>query len=109
MEEVAAAAEEAADDQRGVARSVRKMARLRERGWTWARILDEQVGPSPLEVLRRSTRRVSRATSGLARALAVGLIAEGLSVRAAAVRLGVSHQRVFKMLGPIGRSHRGET
>lgn len=108
LEEVATAADEVADDQRQVARTVRAMQRRRDRGWSWARILERQEGPSALEMLRRSSQRASAAVSGLAGALALGLVSEGVSLRGAASRLGVSHQRVSAMLGSSRRSERIE-
>jgi len=98
LEEVAAAADEVAADQRQVARRARAMLRQRERGWSWASILDREPMPRLLELLRRSGRRLSGATARLGRTLAIGLGEEGESRRQVARRLGVTHQRVSAML-----------
>ncbi|MEW6473977.1 MAG: hypothetical protein AB1679_17135 [Actinomycetota bacterium] len=98
LEEVAAAADEVADDQRRVARRARTMQRQRDRGWSWASILDREAMPGLLELLRRSARRLTGATARLGRTLAVGLSEEGESRRRVGRRLGVTHQRVSAML-----------
>lgn len=98
LEEVAAAADEVADDQRRIARRARVMQGRRDRGWTWGRILDREPVPGLLDLLRRSALRLTQATGRLARAWAQGLSAEGESRRRVAGRLGVTHQRVSAML-----------
>lgn len=114
LDEVATAAEEVARDQRVIARRARSMQRRRDAGWSRARILDAEAAPSLLGLLRRSARRLTRVTGGLARALAGGLHAEGMSRRQIGRRLGVTHQRVSAMLnsGPsapgVERSPDGE-
>ena len=101
LEEVAAAADGIADDQRRVARRARTMQRQRDRGWSWARILDDERGPGLLGLLRSSARRLSESTARSAKTLARGLAEEGESRRQIARRLGVSHQRITAMLrGP---------
>src|SRR5581483_1130125 len=98
LEEVAAAADEVADDQRRVARRARAMQRQRDRGWPWTAILDREPVPGMIELLRRSGRRLSGATARLGRALARGLSEEGESRRQVGRRIGVTHQRVSAML-----------
>jgi hypothetical protein len=98
LEEVAAAADEVAVEQRQVARRARTMQRQRDRGWSWAQILDRETNPPLLDVLRSSGRRVAEATSRLAHAVARGLSAEGASRRQIARHLAVTHQRVSAML-----------
>lgn len=98
LEAVATAADDVADDQRTVARKARSMQRRRDRGWSWARVLDAEAAPGLLELLRRSTRRLAQQTSRLARTLAAGLHDEGDSFRQIGRRLGVTHQRVSAML-----------
>ena len=105
LDEVAAAADEVADDQRHVARRARAMQRRRDAGWSWARILDWEPEPGILELSRRSVRRLSDAVGGLAQTLASGLSAEGETRRQIGRRLTVSHQRITAMLkenGPKG-------
>lgn len=98
LEEVATAAEEVARDQERVARRARAMQRQRDRGWSWARILDGEDAPGLLELLRGSARRLSEATGWLARNLARQLSGEGESRRQIARRLGVTHQRISALL-----------
>lgn len=104
LEEVAVAADEVADDQRLAARRARAMKRQRDRGWSWARILDREAVPGLLELLRRSGRRLIGATGRLAQTLASGLSGEGESRRQIGRRLGVTHQRVTTMLKGERRS-----
>lgn len=103
LEDVAAAADQVADDQRQVAQRARAMQRQRDRGRSWLQILDGETGPGLLELLRSSLRRLADATGQLARTLADGLVSEGVSRRQIARRLGVSHQRVTAIL-----RHRGD-
>lgn len=102
LEEVAAAADEVADDQRQVARRARAMQRRRDSGWSWARILDREPEPGILELSRHSARRLSEAVGRLAQALASGLSTEGESRRQIGRRLAVSHQRITAMLNGDG-------
>jgi len=104
LEDVAAAADEVADDQRQVARRARAMQRRRDQGWSWERIMDWEPEPGLLGLLRRSGRRLSEATGRLAQALASGLTGEGQSRRQVGRRLAVSHQRVSAMLRGERRS-----
>jgi hypothetical protein len=91
LEEVAAAADEVADDQRRVARRARAMQRQRDRGVSWGKILDREVGPGLLELLRRSGRRLTEVTGRFGHALACGLSAEGESARQVGRRLSITH------------------
>jgi hypothetical protein len=104
--EVAAAADEAASDQRRVAHRAREMQHQRDQGWSWSKILDREGAPGLLELLRHSGRRITDATSRLAKTLASGLSAEGESRRHIGQRLGVSHQRVSAMLKDERRTER---
>ncbi len=104
LEELTAAADEVADDQRRVARRARTMQRQRDEGWSWGRILDREPSPGLLELLRRSGRRLSGATGRFAESLAAGLTAEGESRREVGRRLSVTHQRVSAMLKGERRS-----
>ena len=99
LEAVAMAADDVADDQRRVARRARTMQRLRDRGWSWAKVLDREAEPRLLELLRSSARRVAESIGRLTHALARGLSGEGESRRQIAQRLGVTHQRISAILG----------
>ena len=105
LEDVASAADEVADEQRRLARDARQMQRRRDRGWSWAEILDRTGGADNedssglLQRLRRSARRLAELSARTAEMLARGLAEEGESRRRIARRLGVSHQRVSVILG----------
>jgi hypothetical protein len=104
LEGVAEAADEVADEQRQVARQARSMQDRRDRGVSWAKILDEDPSPTLLARLRRSCIRLGEATGRASRTVAAGLNLEGESLRKIARRLGVSHQRVSAMLNSTRRS-----
>ena len=106
LEDVAAAADEVADEQRKVARQARSMQRRRDRGEPWAAVLDEQPSPTLLERLRRSARKLTEAVGAASHILAAGLVVEGQSHRQIARRLGVSHQRISAMLSNERHSSR---
>jgi hypothetical protein len=109
LEEVAATADEVADDQRRVARRARVMQRQRDRGWSWARILDRDANRDVLGLLRGGAARLAKAAGTLALGFARGLTGEGESRRRIARRLDVSHQRVTAMLqGATPPVHDGE-
>jgi transcriptional regulator with XRE-family HTH domain len=105
LEDVAAAAEEMAAEQRQVARRARAMQRQRDRGWSWSQVLDRDDGPPLLEMLRRNGRHLAEVTRRLAHSVASGLSAEGASRRQIALRLDVSHQRVSAILNGQRRNH----
>jgi hypothetical protein len=98
LEDVAAAADRVADDQREIARRARVMQRQRDRGWSWARVLDRQSAPGIVELFRRSRRLLAATASSLTAGLARCLGDEGESRRQIASRLGVTHQRVTTVL-----------
>ncbi len=104
LEEVAAAADEMADEQRRIARTARALQRRRDRGQSWTAILDSEPGPGLVQRLRSSALRLAEAAGRFMAAVAAGLHREGESHRAIARRLGVSHQRVTTML-----NHRPDT
>lgn len=96
LEEVAAAAEAAAADERDLARRARAMQRQRDRGRSWLQVFES--GSMTVDVARRGARRAGNVATSLAGAIVRGLSSEGLSRRKIAQRLGVSHQRVTAML-----------
>jgi hypothetical protein len=98
LQEVADLADAVADEQHQIAEKARAMQHLRDRGWSWAKILDSEDGPVLVDLLRRNSRRVLHATSRVTRSLAAGLAGEGASRREIGRRLGVSHQRISAML-----------
>jgi hypothetical protein len=101
LDEVAAAADQVANEQRLIARTARAMQRRRDRGQSWSTILDGEPVPGIMQRLRSSARRLAEATGRFALALASGLHREGESHRGIARRLGVSHQRVTTLLNEL--------
>lgn len=97
LEDVAAAADRVATEQRQVARRARTMQRQRDRGWSWAEILDRDPAPGIFQLVRTSTKRLA-AAARLGRTVATGLASEGESRRRIASRVGVTHQRITAML-----------
>jgi hypothetical protein len=104
LEDLAASADRAADDQRQIARRARAMRRQRDQGWAWSTVLDRQPSPTVVELLRRSRRHLQSVATAFTTALARELGAEGATRRQIARRLGVSHQRVTALLRD---QHRG--
>lgn len=98
LEDVAAAADRVATEQRQVARRARTMQRQRDRGWSWAEILDRDPAPGIFQLVRTSTKRLAAAAAQLGRTVAKGLASEGESRRRIASRVGVTHQRITAML-----------
>lgn len=95
---LAESAEEAADEQRLVAKKARSMRRQRRLGRTWGSILDHSGDPSIFALLATSLRRLSSASKTFRSTVAVTLAGEGAPLRQIAARFGVSHQRVSAIL-----------
>jgi hypothetical protein len=98
LEVVAADVDQAADDEREIARQARSMQHLRDLGWSWTHILNGESAPGILTRLRDSAHKLLHATSQLTAALAHGLHEEGQSLRQIGHLLGVTHQRVSAIL-----------
>lgn len=98
LEDVAAAADAVADEQRTVARTAREMQRARDRGVPWSAILDRERFARVVHLLRRGAQRLRDASTNLTSLVAKGLAADGESRRRIARRLGLSHQRVTSIL-----------
>lgn len=98
LEEVASAADAVADEQRQVARDARRMQRQRDRGRSWAALLDRDESAGLLRRLRHGARRLGELSVRVAETFARGLAEEGESRRQIARRLEVSHQRVSAIL-----------
>lgn len=107
LEEVAAAADQVAADQKAIARQARAMKRQRERGWSWSRVLERQPSPDIVALLRSSRRQLGSATAAFVSMLAAALAEEGETRRQIAARLGVTHQRVSALLRGNGQSQSG--
>jgi hypothetical protein len=105
MEAVANTADEAADTERAIAREARSMQTLRDKGRSWASILEGDGASTIFELLRRGARLAVEALSAFSSVVAQELSDEGASRRQIARLIGVSHQRVSAILG---RRHRRE-
>ena len=100
LEDVAAAADAVAEDQRHIARDARRLQRQRDRGSSWAAVLDSDGASELLRRLRHSARRLGELSARTAETFARGLAEEGESRRQIARRLEVSHQRISAILNP---------
>lgn len=98
LEVLAANADQAADEERKIARQARSMQYLRDLGWSWTHILNGEAAPGILVRLRDSAHKLLQATSQLTAALALGLHEEGQSLRQIGQLIGVTHQRVSAIL-----------
>jgi len=98
LEALAVTAEETARDQKAVARAARTMADRRQRGWPWAKILDDDRPPGVLNLLGSAVRRLTATSARVRSELARALSDEGHSTRHIARRFGVTHQRISSML-----------
>jgi hypothetical protein len=99
FDEAADALDRAAADTATAARQVRHLRGERMRGRAWREVLGRRATRNLLELLSAATTQLSAATGRLRRAIVHALLADGLRVRQIAEVLGVSHQRVSRVLG----------
>jgi hypothetical protein len=109
---VSAAFEDAADalDQAPVeasaaARRVRRLRGARASGRRWGDILGRGVARNLLEEIGGLARRMSSAAGRLRRAIVDALLGDGLRVTQIAETLGVSHQRISRVLAHNAEDH----
>ncbi|MBV9283146.1 MAG: helix-turn-helix domain-containing protein [Acidimicrobiia bacterium] len=98
FEDVASDLEGAADETRKAARGVRRAVAERGRGEPWEQVVG---GPSGRDLLGRVAgvaSRLSGATVRLRQGIVRGLLSEGVGVRRIAEFLGVSHQRISRVV-----------
>ena len=79
-------------------RQARDVTLLRRRGLSWRQILGEGEQPLIVEMLTDNLERIQTAGSGLRRASAAALHAEGATMEEIGALFGVSRQRVSSLL-----------
>jgi hypothetical protein len=96
--EVARAADRVAAEQLEVAKRARVMQRRRQRGWSWTDVFETDDGPALVALLRRSASHLRAVTGRFIEAVVGALAEEGQSRRAIASKVGMSHQRVSRLV-----------
>jgi transcriptional regulator with XRE-family HTH domain len=104
VEHVADTLDAAANDTRAAARRLRRVRTARRNGRRWRDILGDSTARELLDLLGSTSRRLTEATTGVRRAMARALLADGLRVRQIAELIGVSHQRISQVIN--GDEHR---
>ena len=101
FEGVASELESAADETRKAARGVRRVVAKRGSGEPWEKVVGGASGRELLGRVAGVASRLSAATVRLRQGIVRGLLSEGLGVRRIADFLGVSHQRISRVLKDI--------
>lgn len=104
FEGVASDLESAADETRKAARGVQQVVEKRESGQTWQEVVGGTSGRDLLGRVAGVASRLSAATVRLRQGIVRGLLSEGVGVRRIAEFLGVSHQRISRVLKDTDRS-----
>jgi hypothetical protein len=91
--------DQAAADARTEAGRIRHLRRQRARGRAWRDVLGAGVARSLLEELAMTGGQMTSVGGRLRRAIVAALLGEGQRVKQIADSLGVSHQRVSRVLG----------
>jgi len=98
FEGVASDLETAADETRKAAGGVRQAVAKREHGEPWQEVVGGSSGRELLARVASVATRLSAATVRLRQGIVRGLTNEGIAVRRIAEFLGVSHQRISRVL-----------
>jgi hypothetical protein len=98
LDELAAAVEQNARDERVLASRIGQLRTGRARGRSWHDLMARETRPGALELSVTALGRLTESSGRLRRHLARGLRAEGASIAAIATLFGVSHQRVSALL-----------
>lgn len=98
LEEAADTLDQAASDARTEAGRLRHLRRQRARGRPWREVLGGGVARGLLEELALTAGQISGVGGRLRRAIVQALLGEGQRVKQIAESLGVSHQRVSRVL-----------
>lgn len=102
LDEVADELDRSARDTSAVARRVRRLRRARAKGRSPRELFEAEPARSLLGRLASGSARLAAATGLLRRTVARALFEDGLRVGEIAQRLGVSHQRVSKLINHQG-------
>ena len=103
FEGVASDLESAADETRKAAGGVRRAVANRGHGQTWQEVVGGASGRDLLGRVAGIAGRLSAATVRLRQGIVRGLRSEGVGVRRIAEFLGVSHQRISRVLKDTDR------
>jgi AraC-like DNA-binding protein len=103
FEETADTLDRAAANTAIAARRVRHLRGERMRGRPWREVLGRREGRSLLELVGAAASQLSSTAGRLRRAIAHALLADGLRVNQIADVLGVSHQRISRLLNQAHR------
>jgi hypothetical protein len=98
LDDLAKKIEDNAQDQRVLARRIRRLRDARAKGAPWVDVLDAETDPGALHLVGVLLSRLSEGSGRFRRELAVALRREGESIPAIARRFGVTHQRVSSLL-----------
>lgn len=94
LQHVARAAEDAAEEQRDIARRARALSRARRRGATSVELVEAGAVSVIIAGIRANARRLSAAARHLQAAIVTALSRDGLTTREIGRLIGVSHQHV---------------
>jgi hypothetical protein len=106
LEEVADDLDQTAAENKTAARRLRRLGAQRRNGRPWREVLGGKATRDLLTLVTGLASRLSSATGRLRRGVAQALLSEGLRVRQIADLLGVSHQRVSRVLKENDRASR---
>ena len=98
FEEAAEKLDEAAAETTAAAEGARQLRLQRLRGLSWREVFDSPESKQLLSSLGNASRSLLSAAGRLRRAVATALFTEGVRVGKIAEVLGVSHQRVSRLL-----------
>lgn len=101
LDDLAAALDDNARDQRLLARRIRDLRAGAARGKRWTDLLDAEPRPGALQLTSMILARWNEGSASLRRGLVRALRAEGATIAAIAEHFGVSHQRVSNLLRPV--------
>lgn len=105
FEEAADTLDRASVETGAAAGRVRRLRRQRASGSPWREVLGQGVARNLLEEIGGAAARVASAAGQLRRAIVHALLGDGLRVKQIADTLGVSHQRISRVLTHNSEDH----